>query len=114
MSSLGNVFALLSDLRLLISDSRENSSVFLPAYNGSMFTPSASTASVGSLFLDRITCSSVFTVDGSILLSMLPSVISGIGLGPQNDVSSSIRCGDGDREMPDTPDNTDNLLLADP
>lgn len=74
----------------------------------STLTPSANTTLVGSCLRDRITCSRISAAAGSELVLSPPSCN---GFGPQNDVSTSILCGDGDR---DTPDTADSRLTPDP
>uniref|UniRef100_A0A1B0B6D3 Uncharacterized protein n=1 Tax=Glossina palpalis gambiensis TaxID=67801 RepID=A0A1B0B6D3_9MUSC len=67
----------------------------------STLIPSANTACVGSRVL----------VGGSAVVLNPPSTILSTGFGPQNDVSKSIRCGEGERDKPDT---ADKWLTAEP
>uniref|UniRef100_A0A1A9W6B6 Uncharacterized protein n=1 Tax=Glossina brevipalpis TaxID=37001 RepID=A0A1A9W6B6_9MUSC len=77
----------------------------------STLIPSANTACVGSRVRANRTCSSREVVGGSVAILRPPSTTFSTGFGPQNDVSKSMRCGEGER---DTPETADKRLTAEP
>lgn len=74
---------------------------------------------VASCLRDNSTCSSISVVLAPFTLpaASMAVIAFSSGLGPQNDVSISILCGDGDRDVADTAetaDTADSRLTADP